>query len=249
MPADGAMGRLDDLAECAVGAALPFDKLALFDFDGTLVNYDTVNPFIRYVLRKHPELNVEPDRSLPHKQYRLKLLAGLSRDELFELGRGFYEKEIKPHLIAESVGELIRLRDAGYHVCVCSGSYDPYLRHFCAEYGVDTLICTWVGYEDGVCTGLFGKLDCLGENKLELLREEFGTCDFTGFDSRAFSDAQSDIPLLDTCAQAFVMVPSDRQPAEWIGAKEYPVISYAMKKRTRLWRKLKWLTRRALRID
>lgn len=131
-------------------------KRAFFDFDGTLVDFDTVNSFIRFVLAAHPELDVEPDTSLPHKQYRLKLLAGLGACELDALAGDYYRTKVRPFLIEESVARLEALRADGYDVSIISGSYDLYLRFFCREMGIDNLICTEVAFrnEEGVVRSL-----------------------------------------------------------------------------------------------
>lgn len=109
-------------------------KRAFFDFDGTLVDFDTVNSFIRFVLAAHPELDVEPDTSLPHKQYRLKLLAGLGACELDALAGDYYRTKVRPFLIEESVARLEALRADGYDVSIISGSYDLYLRFFAGRW-------------------------------------------------------------------------------------------------------------------
>lgn len=224
------------------------DKLALFDFDGTLVDFDTVNPFIRFVLREHPELDIPPDTSLPHKQYRLLLLKGLPKEEVDRLAWSYYWKRVRPNLIGETLDKLRLLQQKGYYVCLVSGSYDSYLTHFAREYRVDRLICTKIGFFDGVCTGRFEGLDCLGPNKLTLLEETFGTRDFTTIDSIAFSDAQSDLPLLNSCRKAVVVIARKNRIEPWMESESFEHCIYKLTLVKILYRKLQWHIRRALRV-
>ena len=225
------------------------DRLALFDFDCTLVDFDTVNPFIRFVLRHHPELDVPPDMALPHKQYRLLLLKGLGRDEIEKLARRYYKKEIRPNLIAETLERLLRLKSEGYFISLVSGSYDLYLKYFVAEFGIDYLVCTKVSFTHDVCDGVFSGIDCLGENKLRLLHDIFGKADFTDMDSVAFSDAESDLPLLRSCRRAAVVLPSRKAPEPWMADDAFELIRYNLPLSKMLKRKAQRRIRRIMRVS
>lgn len=233
-------------------------KRAFFDFDGTLVDFDTVNSFIRFVLAAHPELDVEPDTSLPHKQYRLKLLAGLGACELDALAGDYYRTKVRPFLIEESVARLEALRADGYDVSIISGSYDLYLRFFCREMGIDNLICTEVAFrnEEGVvrslselnasgvaldgfeCMGVFRFLDCLGENKLQLMEKKMGRSDYRESDSVAFSDSATDLPLLRACQNAVVVAPRGARAEPWMEESGFEILGYRYPLRRKLFRKL-----------
>lgn len=233
-------------------------KRAFFDFDGTLVDFDTVNPFIRFVLAAHPELDVEPDMSLPHKQYRLKLLAGLGACELDVLAGVYYRTKVRPFLIEESVARLEALRADGYDVSVISGSYDLYLRFFCREMGIDNLICTEVAFrnEEGAvrslselnasgvaldgfeCMGAFRFFDCLGENKLQLMEKKMGGSDYREFDSVAFSDSATDLPLLGACRDAVVVAPRGMRAEPWMEEGGFEILRYRYPFRRKFYRKL-----------
>lgn len=225
------------------------EKLALFDFDETLVDFDTVNPFIRFVLKAHPELDVPPDMTLPHKQYRLLLLKGLLKEEVDRLAWSYYQKQVCPNLIEGTLDKLRILQQEGYYICLVSGSYDSYLTHFVQEYRIDRLICTKIGFLDGVCTGRFDGPDCLGANKLTLLEEVFGTQDFTKIDSIAFSDAQSDLPLLRSCRKAVVVVARKNRIEPWMENDSFERYVYDLGLSKILSRKILWHVRRALRVS
>lgn len=240
------------------------DKIAFFDFDGTFVDFDTVNPFIRFVLRAHPEKDIAPDLTLPHKQYRLKLLTGLSARELDDLARKFYYEKVRPFLIPEMMERLANLRQEGYDAVLISGSYDLYLRYFCKEMDIETLICTEVGfsadgeevmslleldeqgvsYDGFICEGLFRSLDCLGDNKLSRMREKLGESDYRGRDSIAFSDAQSDLPLLRSCRRAVVVSPLHLGKSQWAERYGFETVSYNYPLRRRLHRKFCYYARK-----
>lgn len=233
-------------------------KIAFFDFDGTLVDFDTINPFIRHVLSAHPEKDVEPDKSLSHKQYRLKLLAGLEAEELNSLAQSYYADKVHPFLINETLARMNALRDDGYEICIVSGSYDLYLRFFCAEMGIDNLVCTEVAFcdEDGRkcslleldeagvsfdgfrCEGFYRFSDCMRENKLTFMEDKLGTSDWRNCDSIAFSDSQTDLPLLRSCRKAVVVAPVTSEVESWVSGSGFEILRYRYPLRRKLWRKI-----------
>lgn len=225
-----------------------FEHIVFFDFDKTLVDFDTVNPFIRFVLKKHPEIREsDADMSLPHKERRLGLLAGLSRDELDGVARDFYLQEVRKHLIAPAMQALIDFRNRGYHICVVSGSYDLYLRFFVEEHGVDDLICTRVGFKNNICSGKFSGIDCLGTNKMVLIEKQYQISDFSQMDSWAYSDSQTDTPLFQACKKRIVVLPRNKKPDSWMN--DYDILYYRIPLETILKRKIQWHWRKLRGID
>lgn len=202
------------------------NKVALFDFCETLVNFQTADAFVEYVRanckdNKHMhkwnnirlfliKTRIIPilSRLLPkisiHKRIVLYQLKGKTKIELSEYAQCFYKNMILPNLIHEVIDELKKLQLQHYKIVLVSGGYDIYINLFAKDFGIDNenIITTRIKYKNGICMGIIDGLDCLFDNKIKLISEKFEKDEIY---SISYSDSKTDLPLLNWADKGIVV--------------------------------------------
>ena len=210
-------------------------KLALFDFCGTLVNFQTANAFVKFLRRNHCSSSIvfknfvrqllmksgilqflERKTGKPlNKMLYLWLLKGIPQSEVDYYASSFYRTKIKPALIPAVVDKMRQLKAQGYKIYLLSGGYDVYLHYFVREYNLDGCISSKISFKNGVCEGKLNGLDCMDKNKVILLDQYFDKNKFSNI--VGFSDSLSDLPMLKWCDKGVVVCHKDG--SKW--AKKY----------------------------
>lgn len=161
--------------------------LAVFDFDGTLVENDSFFPFLGFIAGW-------PQTALAFSE-ALALFASrrLQKDPAAEDHRTFIKARMMERLLAgkpvdailpavsrlrgwrrwkESVRtELLRHHAAGHHIVIASGGLDLYLPHLLDDVPHHAIICTQVGIADGKITGAMVSGNCVRARKAERIAE------------------------------------------------------------------------------
>lgn len=195
------------------------EKVALFDFCETLVKFQTADRYVLYVCNSIDSKGINRKAKLynwcrntgligvvshlfPYasinKRFVLWRLKGADEAVMDNLAEQYYEKQIRPNFIRESVSELVSLKESGYRIIILSGGYDIYLRYFADEYGISDVISSSIAFRNNRCTGLLNGPDCLWGNKIMML-ESYCKAKHIEIDkggSIAFSDSESDLPML-----------------------------------------------------
>jgi HAD superfamily hydrolase (TIGR01490 family) len=182
------------------------DKIALFDFCDTMVDFQTGNAFSKYVIAhgkiktvrrlvykvKHIWYKHILGKDL-EKPLLLQCCRGISREKMEQMALNYYYEIVRPHLIKATMDKLLEYQQKGYKIYIVSGGFDLYIKYFAQEFNVDGVFSTQVGFENNVCTGKYDGVDCMGDNKIKILQDYFHT---TTIDGVAFSDSITDMPLL-----------------------------------------------------
>lgn len=201
------------------------DKLALFDFCGTIANYQTLGPYLEYVLANEAPIKYRILCSAASKfvfravdkliakvgihyfLYKLLLIhqmKGISRSVLKKYGTEYYQQTVRGNLISETVDLLGKLRKDGYRIVIVSAGSDMYISDFAAEYGPADLITAEFGFTDEKCTGRLLS-ECMFEEKVRridaFIRESDKPCSC----EIACSDSASDLPMLELCKRKIVI--------------------------------------------
>lgn len=188
-------------------------KLAIYDFDGTYVNAQTV-PFV-FKLWKEQGKDQQVFKLLYRKLmiwyilYKLKigwnhetfrknamaltidLLHSLNEEERAIFLKDLYIK-LQPHINQDLKEQLIKDKKDGYHTVLLSGSFDIMLMPFLNE-GFDDVIGT-VSQKDGQLLS-YETVDIIIKNKkIEAIKSKFPNADLT--QSKAYADSYYDLPLL-----------------------------------------------------
>lgn len=200
------------------------DKIAYFDFCETLVNFQTADAFVDYVrltTRKKRMLILERLRDFFFKYKILLVLCkitrykypiykvsklfqvrGFHKSELEELAKGYYKEKIKPNIIYQTLDILKQKQTSGYKIVIVSGGYDIYLKFFVEEYGIDELYSTKIKFTDKICAGIIDGVDCMYDNKVKIIESKYNK---DLIFSEAYSDSESDLPLLKWVNDGYVI--------------------------------------------
>lgn len=207
--------------------------LALFDFCGTIVGFQTADAYVFYVCshtsNPHTQQHFKVYRFMKYsgilsllgaadkflrrslkKKALLNVLRGMPYEELDRLAQGYYEECIRPGFIMPVLKEMERFKNEGSLVYLVSGGYDIYLKYFMHEYHLDGCISTRILFQNGVCMGKFIGADCMGKQKVMELERHFGEAGRKG--SHAYSDSRSDLPMLEWAEKGTVVSPKGSQP-------------------------------------
>lgn len=208
------------------------NKVVFFDFCETITDFQTADAFVDFVRERTGKRRMKiidcfqrllwktriiiylerfiPGHSL-NKRIKLFQVKGFTESELYAYSKEYYEERVRPHFIKPVIKELLSLKSQQYCVGLVSGGYGIYLKHFIDEFGLDFCISSNIDIENGICTGKLKGVDCLGSNKIKLIKEKFvHKPDF----SISFSDSSSDLPLLTWTNNGIVV--SKEKHQQWI---------------------------------
>ena len=184
-------------------------KIAVFDFDGTLIKRDSMVLFFsRYFkfLSLHGFLNA-PQLLIDTLKFALKLYSRKQYKEKFinsiinsskinnidKLTNDFSEY-LLTKIYIDARRKIETLKRDGFELVLLSASPDFYLKKIKDKLGFSKLICTKTYYKDRKII-INGK-NCYGKNKIKMFLDEYKIKDINWKESYCFSDCSSDKKLL-----------------------------------------------------
>lgn len=197
-------------------------KVAVFDFCGTFINFQTADEFALYCLDDNKKRKLEKKLQffnktrisfflgLFHYSLRKHLIASelknLDVDKANLFVKEFTEKGLLPNINEDVLDIFIFAKSKGYHIVLVSAAYDIYLNEFDKYYHFDKIISTKLQVKNNKLTGRIKK-DCLGKKKVKYLRHylnnKFGKDNYDIIIS--IGDSKSDIPILDIAKNSIVI--------------------------------------------
>ena len=211
------------------------ERIALFDFCETLVSFQTADAFVDYVesvaenrwmrrvalfhrlLRKTHLLSLLfrlfPKGSVNKRLVALRL-RGIPEMDLDGYAEAYYVNKIRPCLISVVVDRLRALQAEGWRIVLVSGGYESYLVYFAREFHLlrEDVIATRLQFRKGRCTGRLEGKDCMFDYKIGYLEQRFKK---EKTESVAFSDSESDLPLLHWADQGIVVERNTPEVRHW----------------------------------
>ncbi|MFC4526754.1 HAD family hydrolase [Dyella halodurans] len=181
--------------------------LALFDFDGTITDRETMPEFMRAAVRPH-RLWLGSVLLLPLiVGYKGRLVSGtlvrkaicrfgfwhIPVHELETHGRRFARDVLPATLRPEAMERITWHKRRGDTVVVVSGGLDLYLGHWCQEHDIE-LLCSALEQRAGRFTGRYRGRQCVREEKARLVLERFPLSQFSRV--FAYGDTSEDRELL-----------------------------------------------------
>lgn len=204
--------------------ANPKTQLAVFDFDGTLLDGASPVRLVRQLLAKG-YMSVATGAKIARWAVRYKMkrpveqtevrgyvfesMSQLTAAQAQELMVELYESELKPLLKQEGLKTIDRLRSQGVRVVLVSASFKPIISRLAADIGADFFVCTEMEIADGSYTGRVVLAPPEGINKLLQLRERADALYGEGqwVVESAFGDHLSDAPVLSAALKPHAVDP------------------------------------------
>jgi len=203
------------------------NKLAIFDFDGTLFTKDTLpyigkvwkaqtaNTFRYYLiyLQIAPALILYKFNVIPRKTMKIwavnifhKIFINMNEDQLQKLFYGVYLL-IKPSFNSQIVKEIKAAQNQGYHTVLLSGCYTGLLKIIAYYLKIDTVL----GMDLPIKNGKFDSTVPIpfidGDAKQKLLDKTFCKENIDWQISRSYADSFNDLPVLIPVGQPIVVNP------------------------------------------
>lgn len=205
-------------------------KIAIFDFDGTLFNNETI-PFLTkqwlklgYSKRKWAKIfsrlvglllkyKSKLDKELTKEKFRgtateifLSIFEEMNKDEIEE----FFEKcapEIMIHLNTDVISEFKKRKEEGYYTILLSGCFKEMLNKITDVYKFDKVVCTNLEYKDDKLI-VDGRLDIVsGESKLVNLKRHIDLDEVDLQNSYSYGDSLYDRYVLEIVGNPIVVNP------------------------------------------
>lgn len=193
------------------------------DFDGTLADTNLVHVYAYYA--RHAGRRGEVARRLARLAawapafyaldrvsrlaFATKLYAhyeGLSQDRLETLAPALDREVIAPREYPHIRSFLQGLKAEGPIVLV-TGALACCVRPFAERHGFDQVVANRLEFRGGLATGKLVPPEVFGPNKARLIREHAAAHGIDLGVSRAYTDAVSDLPMMDVVGRAGVINP------------------------------------------
>ncbi len=190
------------------------EKLALFDFDGTISYEDTLFKFIRYAVGDlkmilglivlSPMLVLYKLKFIPNYKAKELMLAyffkGMEKEK-FENKANEYSLNCLDSIIRTKAIERITWHKKQNHkVVVISASIEAWLKPWCQKNDLE-LLATKLEFKNGIVSGKLFTKNCYGLEKVNRLKEKY---DLSMFDYiYAYGDSKGDEQLLSLADEKF----------------------------------------------
>lgn len=201
-------------------------KLAVFDFDGTLLQIQTIPFFIQqwdkleyskislrkakakiikiFLLNKLKIMKTDEFRTRAMKDF-LVIFSNMYKESIDE----FFEKASKdaPLYFNGAILKQLKLaQEKKYQTVLLSGCYESFLKHIADDLNIDAIIGSTINYNQYYKIDYNNPVNLLsGSSKLERLKKIYSDIDFEN--SIAYGDSHTDIDLLSEFGTSFAVNP------------------------------------------
>lgn len=202
-------------------------KLAIFDFDGTLLTRDTLpslgsewirqgRSFLKYALvwisvipvlvsYKMKRISREAMKEQAFKSFN-RIYRHMTRQEVvtfFRLAYPFLKKNFNPTILAE----IRQAQLQGFHSILVSGSYIELLRIAADDLGINTVLGAQLAYKDEIYDSKGETPFVDGLCKRKMLLEAFLDQDVEWEASRAYGDSYTDVYIMEMVGDKIAVRP------------------------------------------
>jgi HAD superfamily hydrolase (TIGR01490 family) len=199
-------------------------RLALFDLDNTLLAGDSDHSWgeflcdtgrvdaVEYRARNDAFYADYCAGKLDVVAYQSFTQAILSRTDAAELARWqaeFMTEVIEPIILAKGEALLQQHREAGDKLVIITATNRFITAPIAARLGVDTLLATECGMQDGRYTGQVAGVPCFQGGKVIRLNEWLQQTGHNLDGAYFYSDSRNDLPLLEQVTKPVAVDPDD----------------------------------------
>lgn len=190
------------------------ERIALFDFDGTLLPGDSIVHLIRFAARKKRirlirlfsgvffgilfKLHIADETT--SKNAALRFLEEMSREERDQLLEHFVQEKLIPLFYRDGLACIRDLHEKGNQIWLVSASTDHYMPMIAAYIGADQLLCTQTDQSGRILQ------NCKGQEKVRRIQEALSSLPGAVI-TEAYADSKSDLPMLMLAEKAIAVNP------------------------------------------
>ena len=218
------------------------DAAAFFDLDKTILakssSFVFARPFYKegligrstvvrsaYAQFMYLVSGADHDQMESMREYMSKLVTGWPADKVQQIVGETLDEIVDPLVYEEAVALIEEHKAAGRDVIIISSSGTDVVEPIGQRLGVDLAIGTQVAIEDGVYTGEI-VFYAYGEGKAEAMRTLAAERGYDLEASYAYSDSQTDLPMLEAVGHPFAVNP-DADLRRVAVEREWPILDFA----------------------
>lgn len=189
-------------------------KIAFFDFDGTITTKDTMLEVIKYqkgkagfytgFLLNAPtliSLKLKFISNQKAKETILKYFFSGTELNTFQLACDEFAIKVLPSLIRRgAIGEIDKLKKEGFVVVIVSASAENWLSEWCADNDIK-LIGSRLEIKEGKVTGMLIGINCHGHEKTVRIKAEYNLSEYD--EIYAYGDTGGDKPMMALATKSF----------------------------------------------
>lgn len=182
-------------------------NLALFDFDGTITQKDSLIKFIRHVVGDvklilgffvlSPILIAFKLKLIPNQKAKERLLSyffkGMKEVNFKKIASDYSLNFIDNIARPKALEKIAWHKNQGHQVVVVSASIESWLQPWCDQHGLE-LIATQMEFSRGVVTGKIKGSNCYGKEKAIRIKQRFNLEEFDHI--YAYGDSRGDKEML-----------------------------------------------------
>lgn len=190
------------------------EKLAIFDFDGTLTTKDTLLAFIEFTKGKRrlyqellllsPELILMKLGFGNNEKVKIKLLSrlfkGMQKETLEKLAEDFCAQNFTSLLRPKGLAKIQALKAENYRIILVTASVNIWVKPFAKKLDVE-LIATEFLFKDQLFTGRLATPNCRGIEKINRLKKYLKQKKIPPY--LMFGDSDGDQALYNQASQYF----------------------------------------------
>ncbi|HWK04073.1 MAG TPA: HAD-IB family hydrolase [Puia sp.] len=183
------------------------NRIAFFDFDGTITRKDTMLEFIRHskgsvrfytgFLLNSPWLIAYKLGLLPNQTAKERILTHFFKGTpltVFQEECDQFCLDVLPGLVRPgALPEIEKLQQADISVVIVSASLGNWIKTW-SDGKKTALLASWPEIRDGRLTGKLQGKNCYGEEKVKRIQASYALQDYT--DIYAYGDTSGDLPML-----------------------------------------------------
>ena len=190
------------------------DRIAFFDFDGTITTKDTMLEFIRYykgdlhfyagALITSPFIFAYKARLIKKIVAKQKFLGfyfkGVPIEEFEAKCKAFSEEKLPALIRPKALEEINKLQNAGVRVVIVSASAENWIKYWAAEKNIEVM-GTRLAIADKRISGTFDGENCYGNEKVCRIKERFDLSNYS--EIFCYGDSMGDKEMLQLASHSF----------------------------------------------
>lgn len=190
------------------------NKIALFDFDGTITKKDSLAEFIKFSLSTRtyylgifkliPVIIKYKINLIPNYIAKEKLISHFFKnydaDQFKSIADQYSTEEIDKIVRATAIKKIQWHKAQEHKVVIVSASIESWLKKWCEKQGID-LIATRLEVKNGKITGQFETKNCYAIEKVNRIKERYNLSNYDYI--YAYGDSSGDKQMLNLAHKSY----------------------------------------------